>query len=79
MDIDLQHALASMAVEVVDFCASRLSWPALSTHGSDGLEREIGIDRLRAVTDETGEVVDFRGFARFDDESAASAQATRIR
>ena len=44
-------------------------------HRDDGLEREIRIDRFRAVAGETGEVMHFARLAGFDDEADRGAQA----
>lgn len=44
-------------------------------HRDDGLEREIGIDRFRAVAGKAGEVVHLARLAGFDDDADRGAQS----
>jgi len=48
---------------------------ALAGHVGQCLQREVGIDRARAVADEQGEVMDLAWFARFDYQAHARACA----
>ena len=71
----LEQALADrLDVALDDFLVVELL-RQLVLHRDEGLEREIGIDRLGAVAGEAGEVMHFARLAGFDHEADRGAQA----
>ena len=78
-DAHLGHHLEDALVDRLDVALDDLLLVELLRqivlHGDQRLEREIGIDRLRAVAGEASEVVHLARLARFDHQPDRGAQA----
>ena len=71
----LEHALADrLDVALDDFVIVELLGQ-LGLHRDEGLEGEIGVDRLGAVAGEAGEMMHLARLAGFDDKADRGAQA----
>ena len=77
-DAHLGHHLEDAFVDRLDVALDDLVFVELAReiilHRLQRLEGEIGVDRLRAVAGQAAEVMDFAGFAGFDDEPDRGAQ-----
>ena len=72
---DLQKALVDRLDEALDDFVGAYLLGQILGHSRQGLEREIGIDRLGAVTGQTCKMMHFARFASLDHEAHRSAQA----
>ena len=69
------HPLDRAFEEIVGSLLQRDVEHVVLDHLVDGLERHVGVDRVRAVTDERGEMVDLAGLAGFEDDRDERAGA----
>ena len=72
---DFQQALADGLDEIPDRLAAVDARGQTGPHVEQGLEREIGMDRFRAVTGKQREMMHLARRAGFDDQARAGAQA----
>ena len=71
---DLQQALVDRLDEALDDLVAADLLGKILGHRRQGLEGEIGIDRLGAIAGEQREMMHFARFARLDDEADRGAQ-----
>ena len=71
---DLQQALVDRLDEALDDLVGADLLGKTRRHRRQGLEGQIGVDRLGAVAGQAGEMMDFTRFAGLDDEADRRAQ-----